>query len=178
MMTKQTTLAAVGSLIAMLVVIVPAGLATSNTRAELLGGTSSKEELIRRFVDAISTNDGHRLRTLQVDENEYADIILPGAVPEGQPMRKWPEDVRRYFAREFIQKSQMVGANLIDTYKGHRYEIASMAFEGGTKRYANHFVYVQLRLQLKDETGTERALATGSIVEIGGQYKFMSYLPD
>jgi hypothetical protein len=151
--------------------------AISKTRPKLAGGVGSKEELVKRFVEAISASDGKSLRALQVDEDEYADIILPGAVPEGQPLRKWPDDVRRYFAREFIQKSQMTGLSLIESYKGHRYEIQSMTFEQGTKQYANHFVYRQLRLQLKDETGQEHSLATGSIVEIGGQYKFMSYLP-
>ena len=164
--------------IGLIVLSLVASPAASKGRPKLMDGVGSKEELVQRFLEAVSTSDGKSLRTLQVDEDEYADIILPGAVPEGQPMRDWPENVRRYFAREFIQKSQMTGSNIIENYKGHRYEIESMTFERGTKRYANHFVYRQLRLQLKDETGEEHSLATGSIVEIGGRYKFMSYLPD
>ena len=177
-MRPTRTLLAVFGLIATMGTSWPATHDASAAGPKLAGGTSSKEELIQRFVDAISDNDGGRLRSLQVNEDEYADIILPGAVPEGEPIRTWPEDVRRYFAREFIQKSQMTALNLAETYKGHHYEIESVAFEQGTKRYANHFVYRQLRLQLKDETGAEHSLSTGSIVEIDGRYKFMSYLPN
>jgi len=175
--TNKTKLAATVLVLAGLAIAIPSALQASKDAATLQGGMTSKEEVIRRFVAALSAGDGHALRTLQVTETEYRDIILPGAVPVGQPMRQWPEDVRGYFTREFIQKSQMVGANLLENYKGHQYQIESVTFERGTKRYSNHFAYVQLRLKLRDETGADHELATGSIVEIGGQYKFMSYLP-
>src|SRR5262245_43804876 len=162
------------------VAVVASGLGTLGhaATAGLERGYASKEELVKRFVDALGKKDEPGLSAMRVTQKEYVDIILPGAVAEGQPLRQWPQDVREYFFREFNQKSSMAEQELLLSYGGHEYVIESMEFEGGVKRYANHVAHRQLRLRLKDESGNERSLATGSIVEIDGRYKFMSYLAD
>src|SRR5262245_38283508 len=61
--------------------------------AGLERGYASKEALVKRFVEALGKKDEPTLSALRVSEKEYVDIIVPGAVAEGQPLRQWPQDV-------------------------------------------------------------------------------------
>ena len=48
----------------------------------------------------------------------------------------------------------------------------------GTHDYAGFKSYRRLRLQMKDEEGRELEIATGSVGEIDGRFKFISFLRD
>jgi hypothetical protein len=54
----------------------------------------------------------------------------------------------------------------------------ALDYEDGTKTYASYTARKRLRLSLLDADGSEVQLATGSIAEIDGQYKFISFIRD
>jgi hypothetical protein len=164
-------------LIALLVVaIVPA--TSKVTGPTLTGGTTSKDDLVSLLVDALGHNDRDALRALRVNQQEYVDIILRGSVPKGQPLRDWPPDVTGYFFRDLDTKCRYAEQHMLELFGGHEMSVESFEFAKGTTEFANHVAYRQLRVKVKDTTGTEVEIATGSIAEVNGRYKFISFLAD
>lgn len=152
-------------------------LAKASTPApSLTGGTKTKEELVARLVDALAHQDRDKLRALRVNQEEYVDIILRGSVPPGQPLRNWPPEVSGYFFRDLDTKSRYAEQHLLELFGGHDMKVESFEFANGKTQFANHVAYRQLRVKVKDTTGQEVELATGSIAEVNGRYKFISFL--
>lgn len=138
----------------------------------------SKQVLIDRFMAALEQRDNEALEKLRVSETEYISFILPGAVAPGEPLRKWPQDVSGYYYRSLNTRSLYSQQALLDSFGGRPLKLVSADYEEGTKAYANHTAYRQLRLKLQEADGKETTLATGSIVEVKGRYKFMSFVAD
>lgn len=138
----------------------------------------SADALIARFLGALERKDAAALRRLRVTEDEYLKIILPGSVEKGQPLRKWPDEVCRYFWSEINAKSLYSEEYLLGTWGGHTYQIKSVDYDRGTKEYASYTAHRQLRLTVVRDDGEEGVLATGSIAELGGQFKFLSFKRD
>jgi len=75
-------------------------------------------------------------------------------------------------------KSVYVEANLIASFGGHHAMVMEKEFRKGKKKYADYTAYKQLILTLKDDKGTEATMKIGSIAEVDGQFKFISYVRD
>jgi hypothetical protein len=142
------------------------------------GGADSKEALVRQFLDALEHDDAAALRALRVDREEYLTIILPGTVPPGQPLRKWRSEATQYFWGEIDSKCLYTEEALLATWRGHHWTVKEMTFDKGQQDYATYRAWKQTRLVLAGEDGKEARLETGSIAEIGGRYKFLSYKRD
>lgn len=145
---------------------------------KLENAAPSREALIERFLESLRTKDEGALHALRVTEPEYVALILAGSVEPGQPLRQWPADANRYFWSGFDLKSRYYERYLIGEYGGRAYRIKSVDFDKGTKAYATYEAYRQLRLVLEDEAGKDVSLATGSIADVGGQWKFISFIRD
>ncbi len=52
------------------------------------------------------------------------------------------------------------------------------SFENGDTAYAGYTAHRQLRLKVRSSDGTEHELRTGSIAEVAGTYKFISFIRD
>jgi hypothetical protein len=151
---------------------------TEGPSTTLRGGASSREELIDRFLQALRENDRAALRQLRLTESEYRNIVMPGHVAVGKPLRKHSEDVSQLAWRLLNTKSFYYEALLLGDFGGHSYEIKGVEYEEGTQSYASYTAYKQLRLKLQRDDGTEMELRTGSIADIAGQFKFVSYIRD
>ena len=138
----------------------------------------SADALIERFMTALEHKDATALHRLRVTEDEYLKIILPGSVEKGEALRKWPEQTCRYFWSEIDAKSLYTEEFLLGVFGGRTYQIKNVEYEKGTKEYASYTAYRQLRLTLVRDDGEERVLATGSIAELNGQFKFLSFKRD
>ena len=150
---------------------------TSPHRLE--NASPSADVLVHRFLEALDKKDAAALRHLRVTESEYRNIILRGTVPPGTPRRNYREDVSQYFWGVLNGKSAGYEKNLLDDVGGHGpSKVKSLAYKKGETRYADYRAYKQLRLVVEDGAGQERDIATGSIAEIGGQYKFISFIRD
>ncbi len=159
-----------------LLLVSPALAKANAPTPSLTGGTKTKEELVSRLVDALAHQDRDKLRALRVNQEEYIDIILRGSVPPGQPLRNWPPDVSGYFFRDLDTKSRYAEQHLLELFGGHDMKVESFEFAKGTTQFANHVAYRQLRVKVKDPAGQDVELATGSIAEVNGRYKFISFL--
>jgi hypothetical protein len=153
-------------------------MASTQPPPRLRDGAPSADALISRFLDALERRDAAALRALRVSEREYLDVILPGSVEKDQPRRRWPEDVSRYFWSEIDSKSLYSEEALLQSWGGKHWTLKGLEYERGTKQYAAYTAHRQLRLTLAGEDGQEVVLATGSIAELGGQFKFLSYKRD
>jgi hypothetical protein len=143
---------------------------------KLEGGVSSQAALVERFLDALHRNDANALHDLRVTEGEYVGVILPGSVEPGQPRRAWRPGANEYFWGILDTKSRYSEAHLLAEYGGRTYQLKATEFAKGTKAYATYNAYRQLRLVLTGEDGEDVRLSTGSIAELGGQWKFISFV--
>ena len=152
----------------------PVGAESSQT---LRDAASSKEELARWLLEALEKRDLQALRRLRVTESEYKDVILVGSVEPGQPLRNYPPDVADYAWKTLNTKSLYYERYLLAQVGGKTIEYKDMSFAKGVADYATYRAYRQLRLAVL-ENGSPGELATGSIAEVGGRYKFISYIRD
>ena len=145
----------------------------------LANASPSTDALIERFLEALDKRDAATLRHLRVTESEYRSIILPGTVPPGAPRRQYRDDVTEYFWGTMNGKSASYEKNLLDTVGGHGpSKVKTISYAKGEQQYADYKAYKQLRLVVEDGSGREVDIRTGSIAEIDGQYKFISFIRD
>jgi hypothetical protein len=144
----------------------------------LTDGAPSIDDLLQRFLDALAKNDWQAMRKLRVTEYEYRYIIMPGAVPDGQPQRTYPTDVSEYFWDTLNTKSAYSEDHLLKSFGGHTYKLKDVTFAKGTRKYATYSGFAQARLRVEDGDGKQEELAIGSIAEVDGQYKFISFIRD
>lgn len=152
---------------------------TSVSAATLSRAFASADALTHEFLRALERDDPDALRRLRVTETEYREIILPGSVHEGQPLRHYGKAVADYAWSNLDTRSRYHEQALLQSYHGRHLTVKAVEYEKGVGRYANHTAYRQLRLTLAEsKTGQRVRLGTGSIVEIGGRFKFISFIND
>ena len=147
--------------------------------AQLRYAAPSQDALIRRALRALGEKDARTLRLLRVTESEYRNIILPSTVPPGSPPRHYRDDVSDFFWRLLDTKSAMYEQYLLNTVGGRGLSrVKDRQYAKGKTQYAGYTAYKQVRLVVEDGSGQQEEMATGSIVEIGGRFKFMSFIRD
>jgi hypothetical protein len=154
---------------------------SSNTPSayHLAGGESSIDGLLDKFRHALETKDKQLLRQLRVTRQEYLDIIMPGSVDENQPRATYNDTARNYFWGILNGKSIYVEANLLYDFGGKPLKVTSVEYRHGIKRYRDYTAYKQLMLTIDDGSGNPPGqMKIGSIAEINGEYKFISYVRD
>ena len=144
----------------------------------LRDAASSKEELAQRLLDALGKNDRQALRRLRVTEAEYKDFVLPGSVEVGQPLRRYTPEVADYAWKTLDTKSLYYERFLLHDTGGKHFTVKDLTFAKGVADYATYRAYRQLRLDVTKDDGATGQLATGSIIEVDGQYKFISFIRD
>jgi hypothetical protein len=179
----RTTVFLIGCTLLASGTLVAAGVGTTPAPAPadhaLVDAEPSAERLIDRFLDALAKKDPDALHRLRATEAEYRDLLMPGAVPEGQPLKHPSQDFSEFAWGLVDTKSRYYEQSLLYDYGGRRFSVKSTTYEKGEHRFATYTVHGQLRLTLEDETsGAQLTLGTGSIVEVAGRYKFASFVRD
>jgi len=152
---------------------------SSNTPSEyhFVDAEPSIDSLIEKFRHALETKDKQLLRQLRITRNEYLDLIMPGSVDEGQPRVTYNETAGNYFWGILNGKSIYIEANLLYDFGGKPLKVTSVEYRRGIKRYRDYTAYKQLMLTIDDGSGNPpEHMKIGSIAEINGQYKFISYV--
>jgi len=137
----------------------------------------SIDDLVNRFLSAVEANDDHAVEALRVTEAEYRDIILPGSVEPGQPAQRYRDQESEYFWGVLNGKSLYSRAIMMHAYGGKNFKLQKFDFRKGVRNWAGYKAYEKLELTLKAEDGQVIQLPTGSIAEVGGQFKFVSFIP-
>jgi hypothetical protein len=152
---------------------------TTPSEYRLTDAQPSIDSLLEKFRLALETKDKDLLRQLRVNRTEYLDIIMPGSVDEGQPKATYDKTAKNYFWGILNGKSIYVEANLLYAFGGKPLKVTAVEYRHGIKRYRDYTAYKQLMLTLDDGSGSEpEQMKIGSIAEVNGQYKFISYVRD
>lgn len=142
----------------------------------LQNGASSVDELLDRFLAALEKEDMASLNGLRVTKSEYLDIIVPGTVEKGKPPRQISEKPKEYFWGTMDFKAREFAKILTQRYGGRHYSRHQLRYTDPPKEYAWYNAWGQVRLDLTSgEEDKVYHLETGWIVEVDGQYKFMSF---
>jgi len=136
------------------------------------GGSTSLDALARRFMRALAANDTNDLRAMVITSREFADLYYPESPYSRKPYHQPPE-----LFWTLMQDPSVIGlTRLIRRYGGKRVPYLGticdpkVLREGRNTRYAGCLVRV---LGEKGDTVNRRFF--GSVVERGGQFKFLSY---
>ena len=156
---------------------VPIEVALDRFRSELpksqglTGGFSTREELVRRFAQALEASDTAALRRMVMGKAEFAWLYYPSS-PLSRPPYALPPDLLWFQMQGQTEKgaslllSERAGTPL--GYLGHA--CASQREEGANRLYGH---CVTRRVTATGDTVGERLF--GLVIERGGLYKFVSY---
>lgn len=147
-------------------------------RPALRYASASVDDLIDRFVRALAARDRKALSRLRVDKAEYLRLILPGSTEPGQPRKRYSSDVRRFAWDMLDTKCRFWESALLNVWGGKNLTVDSVEYREGVKQYEGFTAYRQLSLLIRDPNGEAQEIRTGSIVEIDGRYKFVSFVRD
>jgi hypothetical protein len=146
-----------------------------DSATSLVGGSQSRDALVKRFVHAVATRDTADLLAMVIHGREFADLYYPDS-PYARPPYHQPPS----FAWRLIQDPSTAGlTKLLQRLGGKPMTFVAercdpkVAREGRTTRYAGCLVTV---VAAAGDTVTKRYF--GSIVERGGAFKFLSYTND
>jgi hypothetical protein len=144
----------------------------------LQNASPSMDTLVASFLDALAAKDRNALQQLRVTEREYIDIIMPGAGEPGKARKGFPEEKAAYFWDVLNTKSLYSEIALVNGYGGRKYTLRDVVWAKGVQQFDGYAGYAQLRLTVQDEQGEAHEIETGSVVERGGRFKFVSYIKD
>jgi len=137
-----------------------------------VGGSPSREALVRRFLKALAANDTADIRAMVIHAREFADLYYMDSPYSHPPYRQSVS-----LAWRLIQDPSLTNISTLMAKRGGQ-PIAYVSDacdpkvqpEGKTTRYTGCLVTVR-------ENGGQpvNRRLFGSIVERGGQFKFLSY---
>ncbi len=143
-----------------------------DSAAEFTGGSPNREALVQRFVSAVAATDTNELRAMAIHAREFADLYYVDSPYSRAPYRQSPA-----LAWRMIQNPSSAGlTQMLTRFGGRKLEYIShkcdptVEHEGSTTRYAGCLVIAR---EPDGTTVTRRYF--GSIMERGGQFKFLSY---
>ncbi len=150
----------------------------SGRHSGLQGGASSIGELLNQMVSALNTKDRGALENLRVTEEEYRGIIIPGHAEPGHAPQRIGEEAAEYFWGVLDTRSRFNAAGLLGNAGGQGLEVVDWSFTKGVKTYAGYTAHRRLELRVKSLAGSSEEIATGSIAEVDGRFKFISFIRD
>jgi len=152
--------------------------APSRATGTLENGAPSLEVAVQRMLDAIENKDAAALRRLRVTEREYRDVILPGNVLPGQPPYVLTDQQFSYYWGSMNGRSLAHEQHLIDEFGGRHLRLVRIVPTEVVK-YVGFNAHRRLRLQVAEgDDGKPFEIATGSVAEVGGSFKFVSFIRD
>ena len=138
----------------------------------LRGGSTSRDDLVRRMVKAVSQRDTAELRAMVLTAREFADLVYPSSPymrpPYAQPAALTWMQIANGSVRGFTR--------LVRRRGGVPFVLVSYECEPNPKREGRNLLWsgCVLRLSAPDH-GSESERWFGSIIERDGQFKFVSY---
>lgn len=150
--------------------------ATGAGESPLADASPSVEALVDRFLSALSAGDRGALSTMRVSETEYRGLIVPGSVSPGEPPQRLDEVASRYWWQDLDARSTYSSNDLLRRYAGRPLRRVAFRFDKGMRRFANHVAHRRLVVVARDDRGEEVEIRTGSIVDVDGRFKFVSYV--
>lgn len=140
-------------------------------------GSRNLDELVNRFLATLAGRDKAGMHALRVTEDEYRQVIVPGNVEPGEVPQETRNDVTDYFWGVLNAKSLLYELDLFERFGGRRLKLVRVD-HSGEHTYAGFKSFRRIRLTMEDEQGSEVEIATGSVAQVDGHLKFISYIRD
>jgi hypothetical protein len=148
-------------------------------RPQLHGGAASIDKLLDRLLEALKAKDRGALEAIRVTEDEYRNVIVPGSVQKGEPRQRVGEEAFEYYWGLLNGKSIYHRENMLARFGGREWVVRSVRPQKGMTEYAGYTAHRRLVIDLVNEaSGEEAELETGSVAEVDGRFKFISYIRD
>ncbi len=132
----------------------------------------SVDDLVLAFLEAVAIKDAAALRSLLVSEREFNEWLWP-EFPMSDPSMNVPEG---FAWQNLASKSDKGLRAILKVLGGKSYTARNIRFLDPEEKYRSFKVLSGTRLDLTNarETLTDISFL-GSVVELNGTYKFMSY---
>lgn len=138
----------------------------------LIGGTRSRDALVRRFISALTTNDSSALREMLVTAREFADLVYPESEYTHPPYRQSPALVWN----QIRNPSSSGVTRLLRRIGGTRLEYVSHSCDRSPERQGASLIWAGCTVRIVDQTrDTTSQRLFGSIIARDGTFKFVSY---
>jgi len=136
----------------------------------------SVEDIGKKVLEAVCHNDATILKSMSITEEEYHTYIWP-QLPISK-IKEWQEHYDFVWGQH-DSKSRYSLRQMLARYGGSKYALVRVHFAGETTDYTTYKVHRDARLIVQSDDGKEVMLNLfGSIVEMNGQYKIMSFNTD
>lgn len=140
--------------------------------ARLSPAASSREELTRRYLDAVARSDTATLRELHITRAEYAFLYFPESQMMRPPYELPPEVAWMLLSAE---SGKGIGA-ILRRFSGKPLELRGVRCPGEPLREGTNIVWRDCVVRYQDERGAERERPLfAAIIERAGEFKFFSY---
>ena len=141
---------------------------------ELTGGASDRDSLIVRFVAAVERGDTATVRAMVVNRAEFAWLYYPISPYTRPPTRQLP--ALRWFL--MLHDSQNGITRVFNRYAGRPLGYVGHACESRAREESEFRFWDRCTITVREggQAATHRLF--GSIIELRGHYKFLSYNND
>jgi hypothetical protein len=147
-----------------------AGAATPRDERKLFHAATSVEDLVRQVLAAVDAEDMQGLTDLRVTEREHNELL-------------WPEfsakdhNVDLDFAWDMLNtRSHTNQGRTIGTWRGQGLDFTAVRFERGVESYKTFTLHRGTLVAARTAQGGDVDLRfIGSILELDGQFKVLSY---
>lgn len=141
----------------------------------LSNSSSSVTGLAREVLQGLYLGDFESLAAKAVNRDEFRRHVWP-ELPISRPEcgMSW-----EYVWNDSHRKSLMYLSNTLARQRGRKYDLVKVRFLGGVTEYEGYTLHRDARLVVRDESEKERELNVfGSVFEMGGEFKVMTYIVD
>lgn len=143
--------------------------------AGLSGGATSREQLVRRFADALATNDTTALRALHVTRAEFGYLVFPESPHVRPPYKTKPLVIWM----QLMSESQRGMARLLERVAGGSARISQLRCPTGPTLEGTNQYWRNCTVLLSEANAEPRRMRLfGPILERDGRLKFLSYSTD
>lgn len=141
----------------------------------LAGGADTRDELVRKFVEAVAAADTIGLRTMAVTAREFSDLIYPESPYTRPPYRQAPALVWSQ-----IEASGTTGlTRLLRRLGGQSLRYVSHECTGKANIQGSSSIWSGCAVRITSSAGEmANGRLFGSIIERDGQFKFINYAND
>jgi hypothetical protein len=139
---------------------------------ELLHASRSRNELVRRLVRAVSSQDTSAMREMILTAREFADLVYPTSPYTHPPYAQAPG----FVWAQIVQPSASGFRRLMRRRGGVAFSYIDHGCKAPPERQGQNTIWTgcTVRVRAPDgDTTTQRWF--GSIIERGGRFKFVSY---
>lgn len=150
--------------------------AAVNRPARLATGWTSQEAIVTHALQAFASHDTMRLQELLISPEEFSRILYPELGEHYPAARDQRPEARAFIWQNQTASSRKALRKAMAELVGKHMTLLSLTFPRGGTRYASYTIYEDPQVSVRLDDGTTAEMtALGSIVEIDGSYKLLSY---